>query len=62
MRNKYLNLYRISRVTRYDADPDRWLPPEYLTVNDLVDDLLKPIENGLEPLIHKRFEDLQLPQ
>ena len=56
----YMNLYRISRITRYDADPDLWLPREYLTVTDLVNGLLKPIENGLEPLLGKsiHFEPL----
>ena len=60
IRSPFLNLYRISRVTRYDADPDLWLPQQYLTVADLVEGLLKPIENGLEPLLGKqiRFEPL----
>lgn len=64
VRTQYLNLYRISRVTRYDAEPDRWLPQEYLTVADLVEDLLKPIENGVGPLIGKsvRFEPLPMKQ
>lgn len=62
IRNQYLNLYRISRVTRYDPDPIRWLPQEYLSVNDLVENLLKPIENNLRPLINKmvKFEPLHL--
>ncbi len=64
IRNQYLNLYRISRVTRYDADPDQWLPSEYLTINDLVEDLLKPIENGIGPLINKsvKFDPLKLEE
>jgi hypothetical protein len=62
IRNKYFNLYRISRITRYDANPDQWLPKEYLTVTDLVEDLLKPIEEGIGPLINKsvKFEPLKL--
>jgi hypothetical protein len=62
VRIQYLDLYRISRITRYDADPDLWLPQEYLTVNDLVEKLLKPIENGIGPLINKtvKFEPLSL--
>lgn len=62
IRRPYRNLYRISRVTRYDADPELWLPSEYLTVTDLVEDLLRPIENGLEPLLGKavRFQSLSL--
>lgn len=62
VRVQYMNLYRISRVTRYDAEPDRWLPDRYLTVADLVEDLLKPIENGVGPLINKsvKFEALPL--
>jgi hypothetical protein len=63
IRKPFHNLYRISRVTRYDADPDLWLPAEYLTVADLVENLLRPIENGLEPLLGKaiRFQPLPLP-
>lgn len=61
VRNQYLNLYRISRVTRYDANPDRWLPQKYLTVTDLVEDLLKPIENGVGPLISKSIKFEPLP-
>ena len=62
VRNPYLNLYRISRITRYDADPDRWLPQKYLTVTDLVEDLLRPIEASMGPLINKsvKFEPLKL--
>ncbi len=62
VRNQYLNLYRISRVTRYDADPDKWLPKQYLTISDLVEDLLKPIENGVGPLINKsvKFDPIKL--
>lgn len=64
VRNQYLNLYRISRVTRYDADPDQWLPQKYLGVGDLVEDLLKPIENGVGPLISKsvKFEPLPMKE
>lgn len=64
VRTEYLDLYRISRVTRYDADPTQWLPEQYLTVADLVEDLLKPIENGLEPLLGKsvKFEPLPIKQ
>jgi hypothetical protein len=62
IRSQYMNLYRISRVTRYDADPDQLLPANYLTVNDLVEQLLKPIENGVGPLINKSmgFSPLKL--
>ena len=62
VRNQYLNLYRISRITRYDAEPDKWLPEKYLTVKALAEDLLKPIENGVGPLINKsvKFEPLKL--
>jgi hypothetical protein len=63
VRNHYLDLYRISRITRYDADPLQWLPQKYLTVNDLADDLLKPIENNLGPLIRAkavRFDPINL--
>jgi hypothetical protein len=61
-RQQYLDLYRISRVTRYDAEPDTWLPDKYLTVSDLVENLLKPIENSLGPLISKsvKFDPLPL--
>jgi hypothetical protein len=64
VRSQYWNLYRISRITRYDANPDDWLPQEYLTVTDLVDDLLKPIENGLGPLLGKsvKFDPLKLDE
>jgi hypothetical protein len=64
VRNSYLDLYRISRVTRYDAEPDKWLPDQYLNVTDLVEHLLKPIENGVGPLINKsvKFEPLPLKQ
>lgn len=55
IRQEYLHLYRISRVTRYDADPDAWLPQKYLTVTDLAEDLLKPIENGLQPIFRKKM-------
>jgi hypothetical protein len=51
IRDDYLNLYRISRITRYDAEPDDWIPEKYLTVSDLVDDLLRPIENGLTAIL-----------
>jgi hypothetical protein len=62
VRQQYLDLYRISRITRYDADPDLWLPGQYLTVNDLVEDLLKPIENALGSLLGKTitFDPLHL--
>ncbi len=62
VRVQYLRLYRLSRITRYDADPDQWLPQNYLTVADLVEDLLKPIENGLGPLLGKsvKFDPLKL--
>ena len=56
LKEKYLNLYRISKVTRYDPDPDRWLPQEYLTVGDLVDHVLKPIENEVERLLGKNLK------
>ncbi|WP_428938737.1 hypothetical protein [Fontivita pretiosa] len=64
IRTQYLDLYRISRITRYDPDPDRWLPQEYLTITDLVEALLKPIENGIGPLISKaiKFEPLSLQE
>ncbi len=55
----YLDLYRISKVTRYDAEPDAWLPEKYLTVDDLVRELLLPIENNIERLIGR---SLNLPQ
>ena len=62
VRTQYLDLYRISRVTRYDAEPDKWLPEAYLTIDELVEDLLRPIENGVGPLISKavKFEPLPL--
>jgi hypothetical protein len=63
VRSQYMNLYRICRVTRYDADPDLWLPEKYLTINDLVDDLLKPIENGLTALVGQiKHEPLKLKE
>ena len=61
VRTQYLDLYRISRVTRYDADPDRWIPAQYLTVADLVEPLLIPIENGLRELIQKKVNFPQAP-
>ena len=51
IRDAYLDLYRISRITRYDADPDQWIPERYLTIKDLVEDLLRPIENGLTDIV-----------
>ena len=64
VRNQYLNLYRISCVTRYDANPDEWLPQEYLTVQDLVSHLLRPIETECGQLIGKnkavKFDPLEL--
>lgn len=62
VRNSYLNLYRISVVTRYDANPDGWIPRQYASVNDLADDLLKAVENGLGAIIGKniQYERLQL--
>jgi hypothetical protein len=64
IREKYLNLYRISKVTRYDAEPDLWLPHEYLQVSQLADDLLKPIEFEVEKLIGKdlKVKSLKLEQ
>ncbi len=53
LRNNDLDLYRISKVTRYDADPDDWLPEQYLSVGDLVDHLLTPIERQVEALLGK---------
>jgi hypothetical protein len=58
VRKKYLLLYRLSRFTRYDPKPDEWLPPEYLTPQALVDEVLKPIEANIQTLIGK---DLKLP-
>jgi hypothetical protein len=61
VRSQYMDLYRISRITRYDPDPDSWLPERYLDVNDLVENLLKPIENGITPLLKSvKFEALNL--
>ncbi len=62
VRTQYLDLYRISRITRYDAEPDTWIPQKYLVVSDLVADLLRPIENELGPMISKfvKFEPLEL--
>lgn len=62
VRHKYLNLYRISIVTRYDAHPADWIPQQYLSVNDLAEDLLKPIENGLGAIIGKnvKYDPLDL--
>jgi|SRR6185437_14924822 len=51
IRTQYINLYRISRVTRYDAEPAAWIPPRYLSVDDLVEDLLRPIENNLNEIV-----------
>jgi hypothetical protein len=62
IRDQYMDLYRISRITRYDADPDKWIPQRYLTVEDLVEDLLKPIENGLTDILPAvKFLPLPLP-
>lgn len=61
VRNAYMNLYRISRVTRYDAEPDHWLPQQYLSVSDLVEDLLRPIELGLAPLLGTLLKCEPLP-
>lgn len=58
VRVKYLRLYRLSRFTRYDPDPDAWLPPEYLNVQTVIDDLLTPIENQIQTLIGR---NLNLP-
>jgi hypothetical protein len=62
VRNQYLNLYRISRITRYDADPQMWLPAEYLTIDDLVENLLKPIEQNLARLIKPPPDVPRLPK
>ncbi len=59
IRNKYLDLYRISKVTRYDADPDDWIPKEYLDVPALAAATLKPIEVEVERLIGRK---LNLPE
>jgi hypothetical protein len=61
VRNPFLELYRISRITRYDADPDQWIPEKYLEVNDLVEKLLKPIENGLTPVLGDLIQFKPLP-
>jgi hypothetical protein len=55
IRVRYLDLYRISKVTRYDAEPDSWLPEKYLTVPDLVGALLNPIELEVERLLGKKL-------
>jgi hypothetical protein len=61
VRNAYLNLYRISRVTRYDAEPDDWIPSQYLNVPDLADKLLRPIENGLTTIVPEvKYDTLQI--
>jgi hypothetical protein len=52
-RDAYLNLYRICRITRYDPDPDNWIPKQYLTVVDLAEATLKPIKNGITPILSK---------
>ena len=56
IRVHYLDLYRISKVTRYDAEPDAWLPEKYLTVPDLVDALLTPIEREVEQLLGRKLK------
>lgn len=64
IRYKYLNLYRISKITRYDAEPDNWVPKEYLTTMSLADDLLRPIEIEIERIVGKNanLPDLKLQQ
>jgi hypothetical protein len=56
VRIPYLDLYRISKLTRYDADPDNWLPAKYLTVSDLVREVLQPIENEVERLLGRQLK------
>jgi hypothetical protein len=56
IRTKYLDLYRISKVTRYDADPDDWIPKEFLDVQSLAEAMLKPIEIEVERLIGKKLD------
>jgi hypothetical protein len=53
VRTQYLRLYRLARFTRYDPDPEQWLPKQYLTVQVVVDQVLKPIENQVEALVGK---------
>lgn len=63
VRTHYMNLYRISRITRYDADPDSWLPKEYLTITDLVEHILKPIENGITHLVKNvKFDPVHMSE
>jgi hypothetical protein len=62
IRDAYMDLYRISRITRYDPEPDNWIPERYLDVADLVEDLLKPIENGLTAIVPDvKFQPLPIP-
>lgn len=59
VRTKYLLLYRLSRFARYDPRPDDWLPAEYLTVQALADDALRPIERHVQNMLGR---DLKLPE
>ena len=56
IRHPYLNLYRISQITRYDADPDKWIPTQFTEIKDLVHQVYRPIEEGLFPLIDKKMK------
>jgi hypothetical protein len=62
IRDPYAHLYRISCITRYDPDPDSWIPAKYLSVNDLAEDLLKPVENGVGAIVGAavKYEPLNL--
>lgn len=55
VRTNYLLLYRLSRFTRYDPDPDSWLPEKFLTAQAVVDQVLTPIENYVEVLIGRKL-------
>ena len=51
VRNAYLHLHRLSLVTRYDTEPDKWLPREFQHVEELAAAWLRPIERHVKELI-----------
>lgn len=54
--NIYVNyhvLYNLAHVTRYSADPRRWVPPSQVQT-EVISNLLYPIEKSVRKLLEQR--------
>ena len=60
IRKAYKELFDLSLNARYDAIAGDFLPDDFLHVNDLADQLLKPIDNWLEVTLGIKVQQIRL--